>query len=108
MATMYGLEDARGYSAMTFHPLSDTIDLWSVRQPIWFNRVDDLTRPFLTLLNVRYAVAAKDFAVPRGWHVVARDATGQILENEGTLARAFVPAAVRVGLSPGEAIPSGA
>jgi Bacterial membrane protein YfhO len=103
LATMYGLEDARGYTAMTFHPLSDTIDLWSVRQVIWFNRVDDLTRPFLSLLNVRYAIAAKNFVAPRGWHVMARDWTGQILENERALPRAFVPASVRVGVPAGEA-----
>jgi hypothetical protein len=43
--TMYGLEDARGYEAMTNRRLYETYPLWSTYQRAWFNRVDDLSRP---------------------------------------------------------------
>ena len=33
---------------MTFTRYVYTYDLWCKAQPVWFNRVDDLTRPFLS------------------------------------------------------------
>ncbi len=95
-ATMYGLEDIRGYEAMTYLPLFQTYPLWSVHQPVWFNRVDDLSRPFLSFLNVRYAVAVTGEKVPAWWHVVASFPAYSIFENERVIERAFAPRLVRV------------
>ena len=53
-SALYKLEDVRGCAAMTFRLLVDTFPLWCVPQPVWFNRVDDPTKPFLNFLNVRY------------------------------------------------------
>jgi hypothetical protein len=92
---MYELEDVRGYEAMTFRPLVDTFPLWCEKQSVWFNRIDDPTRPFLSFLNVRYFVAGPRFSAPPGWNVVASDRSGQILENPRVLPRAFVPAWLR-------------
>ena len=58
IAALYELEDVRGYEAMTFRPLVQTFPLWCIPQAVWFNRVDDPTRPFLSFLNVRWVFAA--------------------------------------------------
>ncbi|PYQ30904.1 MAG: hypothetical protein DMF57_15045 [Acidobacteria bacterium] len=99
MSTMYGLEDVRGYQAMNLAPLRQTQDLWSVPQLIWFNRVDDLTRPFLSMMNVRYAFARTEAPIPEGWKRIARDNGNQLLENTRALPRAFIPRRVRVNAS---------
>ncbi len=99
MSTLYGLEDVRGYQALTHHGYVATYDLWCINQPIWFNRVDDLTRPFLSFLNVRYAVALPSFEPPRGWRVVAEADGTRLLENSNALPRAFVPRWTRIGES---------
>ena len=95
---LYGLEDVRGYEAMTFLPYARTYPLWSTPQPVFFNRTDDLTRPFLSMLNVRFAFQYATDAVPSGWREVATEGKARLLENEHVLARAFIPRTVTVGL----------
>lgn len=99
IGALYGLEDVRGYQAMTFARLTDTFPLWSIPQPIWSNRVDDLTAPMLALLNVRFALALPDSAVPPSWRLVGRYPGYQLLENQSVLPRAFVPRVVHTGAS---------
>jgi hypothetical protein len=94
-AALYELEDARGYQAMTFVRLYETYPLWSRYQRAWFNAVDDLSRPFLSFLNIRYALAHVNVAVPEGWTVRAADRDTRLLENTRVLPRAFVPERVR-------------
>jgi hypothetical protein len=93
-ATMYELEDVRGYQAMTFAPLAETFPAWSVPQPVWSNRVDDLRAPFLSLMNVRFALIPSEAAIPEGWRAYARADGSTIVENLRPLPRAFVPAIV--------------
>ncbi|HEU4887610.1 MAG TPA: YfhO family protein, partial [Thermoanaerobaculia bacterium] len=90
---MYGLEDARGYQAMTNRRLYETYPLWSTYQRAWYNRVDDLSRPFLSFLNVRYAIGRRD--PPEGWRVVQEDRGTRLFENLHELPRAFVPPRIR-------------
>ncbi len=94
---VYGLEDARGYNAMTNVRLHETFIAWCVPQAIWFNRVDDLTRPMLSMMNVRYAVAERAAGVPPGWRKVGEEGGATLLENANVLPRAFVPRSVRIG-----------
>ena len=95
----YGLEDVRGYQAMTFARLAETFPLWSIPQPVWSNRVDDLTAPMLSLMNVRYALALPETAVPPLWRLLGRYPGYQLLENTGVLPRAFVPRVIHSGES---------
>ncbi|HEX6101201.1 MAG TPA: YfhO family protein [Thermoanaerobaculia bacterium] len=95
---LYGLEDVRGYEAMTFLPYTRTFPLWSKPQAVFFNRTDDLTKPFLSMLNVRFAFAYATDPVPPGWTEVAREGRALLLENANVLPRAFVPRLVTVGL----------
>ena len=95
---LYGLEDVRGYEAMTFHPYVKTWELWSTHQPVFFNRTDDLSRPFLSMMNVRFAFTRDDAPVPAGWREVSREGAAVLLENERVLPRAFVPRHVSIGL----------
>ena len=92
IGTMWGLEDARGYQALNHLRLLETFPLWSVRQGAWFNRIDDLERPFLDFLNVRFALLDER---PRkrlqGWRLEQRGRGLQLWENEEALPRAFVP-----------------
>ncbi len=91
VAALYELEDVRGYEAMTFRPLFETYPLWCVHQPVWFNRVDDPTKPFLSFLNVRWVLQPLDAPPPAGWPVLAEADGMRLLENPGVLPRAFVP-----------------
>ena len=85
LATLFGLEDVRGYQAMNLAPLAETFPLWSTPVAVWSNRVDDLSAPMLSLMNVRYAIT-KD---------------GAIVENARALPRAFLPRVVHVGADEG-------
>jgi hypothetical protein len=96
MNTFYGLEDPRGYEALTLDPFQRTWKLWCVRNGTWFNRVDDLTRPFVSFLNVRFAIQSDTLPVPPGWHPVGAQKGALLLENEHVLDRIFVPRRVFV------------
>jgi hypothetical protein len=98
IAAHYGLEDVRGYQAMTFARLAETFPLWSIPQPVWSNRVDDLTAPMLSLMNVRFALALPDSLIPPSWRLVGRYPGYQLLENRRVLPRAFVPRVVHTGM----------
>jgi len=104
MNVFYGLEDPRGYEAMTFDPLFKTYPLWSVHQPFFFNRVDDITKPFVSMMNVRFAIAGVWLPVPPGWRLVAQERHVILLENMNALDRAFIPRNVKLGLSDEDAL----
>ena len=96
MNTFYGLEDVRGYEALTLAQYVKTWKLWCDLHGIWFNRVDDLTAPILSLMNVRFAVQADSLPVPPGWDLVGRGSGAMVLENRNAMERIFVPARVAV------------
>ena len=98
VAALYGLEDVRGYQAMTFARLAETFQLWSIPQPVWSNRVDDLTAPMLSMMNVRFALALPDSPIPPSWRLIGRYPGYALLENMRALPRAFVPHVVHTGL----------
>lgn len=93
----YGLEDVRGYSPMLFRRLAATYGLWCRREPVFVNVVDELHRPFLSMMNVKFAVTVKWVPDPPGWHEVARYRGAKLMENEAFTPRAFVPETVHVG-----------
>jgi hypothetical protein len=103
-SAMYELEDVRGYQAMTFLRYRETYPVWSIHQPVWFNRVDDLTRPFLSFLNVRFAITWDRDPPPSGWREVARQRGTILIENTNVIERVFVPRHVRIGLSATETL----
>ena len=94
-SALYGLEDVRGYEALTFKRLVDTYRMWCTPQPIAYNMVTDLTRPFLSLMNVRYAFQSKSDPVPAGWRTVAEDRKTRLVENGRVLPRVFAPRHIR-------------
>jgi len=94
-AALYQLEDPRGYEAMTFARLADTFPLWSVAQPVSFNAIGDLHPPFLSFLNIKYAIVPTSVSVPEGWTEVMKDRTAKLFENRRVLPRAFVPRRIR-------------
>jgi Bacterial membrane protein YfhO len=93
-SALYELEDVRGYEAMTLRDFYETYPLWCVAQPVWYNRVDDLERPFLSFLGVRYALVPEGYEAPPGWTRLARGRGADLLENGQALPRAFVPSAI--------------
>jgi hypothetical protein len=104
LATMYDLEDVRGYEAMTLRRMKETIPLWSTPQGIWWNRIDDLTNPFLSAMNVRFAVASIDVHPPPGWRRVPGPPIAQLFENTRVLGRAYVPQRIRFVSAQGAAL----
>lgn len=95
ISALYEVEDVRGYEAMTFRPLTETFPLWCVPQPVWYNRVDDPERPFLSFLNVRWMLVPEEWHPPPGWKTHARGDETKLVENPHALPRAFIPALVR-------------
>jgi len=91
IAAHYGLEDARGYEAMTHERVGKTLTIWSESIPVWSNRVNDLTPPMLSMLNIRYALAPLRSTPPAGWTDRATGRGFELFENEHVLPRAFVP-----------------
>ena len=94
-AALYQLEDVRGYESLVLDRFADTYPLWCEAQPASFNRVGDLSRPFLAFLNARYAIGAPGDSAPRGWREQARGPEMTIFENPRALPRAFVPSRLR-------------
>lgn len=92
MSAFYRLEDPRGYEAMTFKRLRETYPFWSTPQPVSFNAIGELGKPFLAFLNIRYLLMPPDVkALDPPWKFVANDASGSLFENTSVLPRAFVP-----------------
>ena len=94
-SALYKLEDVRGYESLVLDRIADTFPFWSTPQPASFNRVDDLSRPFLSLLNARWALAVPNDAAPPGWSEQVRGADLAVFENTRALPRAFVPRRLR-------------
>jgi hypothetical protein len=76
---------------MTFGPLWQTYPMWCTHQPVWYNRVDDPSTPFLAFLNARWILFPPGVAAPEGWTVRAEGEGMRLLENPRALPRAFVP-----------------
>ena len=104
IATQYGLHDVRGYQAITLARYYDTFKTWSVPQPVWSNRVDDLSSPMLSLMNVRFALTPPRATLPDGWRSRASFPAYQVAENTRALPRAFVPHLVHLGVSGNESM----
>jgi hypothetical protein len=66
-----------------------------VEQPVWFNRVDDPTRPFLSFLAVRWVLTETHVPPPPGWPTRAEGSGLRLLENPTALPLAFVPKLTR-------------
>ena len=103
IATHYGLEDVRGYAAMTLERYAAVEPLWSIPQPTWSNRVETFEPPFLSLMNVRFAIAKHAWTIPPTWRVLKAFDAYDIIENTRVLPRAFVPTAVHTGVTRAEA-----
>jgi hypothetical protein len=94
-AALYGLEDPRGYEAMTLMRLHETYPLWSRAQPVSFNIIEDKTRTFLSFLNIKYAIGGIDQQPDEQWKLVMEDRQSRLFENTRVMPRAFVPRRVR-------------
>jgi hypothetical protein len=90
-ATLYGLEDVRGSTPMTLALLNDTFPLWIQREGRSFPQVNDLTRPFVSMINVRFALIELSAPLPPGWREVSADMSMRLIENTRVLPRAFIP-----------------
>ena len=102
LPTMYGLEDVRVSTPVTFAPYAETYPLWLERRG--FGEVNDLTKPILSMMNVRYAFTPAGDPVPAGWRSVAQDRSTRLVENLQALPRAFIPRLVRFGRTPDQEI----
>jgi hypothetical protein len=99
-AGLYEIEDVRGYQALFHRRFTDLLPLWADPKPAgWFLTVSDVSRPFLSLMNVRYVMTPWNRPLPGGLEVA--DGPHSLLwENPRALPRAFVPRKIRLGLPP--------
>ena len=93
----YEIEDARGYQAIFNRRFAELTRLWANPLPGWYLSIHDLDRPYLNLVNVRYAITHRRAELP-GWRPVARGISSKLWENPRALPRAFVPRRVRFGV----------
>jgi len=98
---MYGFEDVRGNAPATLASYGELLPLFTNRPDGWFLQVPDLTRPILSMMNVRYSTQDVSTPIPPGWHDVKVDVYTRLIENDRVLPRAFVPTHVVLG-SPNE------
>jgi len=103
-AAIYQLEDPRGYEAMTFARLADTYPVWSIPQAVSFNAIGDLQPPFLSFLNIKYAIVPLPVALTEGWREIVKDRSAKLFENTRVLPRAFVPRRIRYERSGGPVV----
>jgi hypothetical protein len=94
-AALYGLEDVRGYEAMTFLRLAETYGMWSVHSAASFNGLPDKKPPMLSLLNMKYLIALPAEQPDDQWKIVKEDRNARLLENTRVLPRAFIPRRIR-------------
>jgi hypothetical protein len=94
-AALYGLEDVRGYEAMTFLRLAETYAFWSVHGTASYNNIPDKSRPFLSLLNMKYLIALPNEQPDEQWKVVLEDRNARLLQNTHAIPRAFIPRRIR-------------
>src|SRR5260370_32608911 len=90
-AALYGVEDVRGYESIVLTRLADTFPLWSSLQAASFNHLDALSRPFLSPLNVRYALAPPEAPGPPEWRLARRGDSLAVWGNPHVPPRAFLP-----------------
>lgn len=91
LSAHFALEDPRGFQGLAHAGYADLIPLWSRRESVSSSVVDDLSRPFLNFLNVRYAVADANDPRPANWRKVSEFRGGVLLENPRVIERAFIP-----------------
>lgn len=94
-AALYGLEDVRGYEAMTFLRLAETYSFWSVHSTASYNNLPNKSRPFLSLINMKYLIALPNEQPDEQWKVVLEDRNARLLQNTQVIPRAFIPRRVR-------------
>jgi len=94
LASMYGLEDVRGYDPMAFARLFE-IGLFPASEGVRKGTALSSLPPILDFLNVRSALIGADDSVPEGWRAIRQTATYQVLDNQRALERFFVPDQVR-------------
>ena len=95
LASMYDLDDVRGYSATTYLPYLLTMPLWCPNATRNWHDITDLSRPFLNFLGVRYALTPRATEPPPGWRVVTDDRRSRLMENTRAIPRVFVPRTIR-------------
>ncbi len=95
-SVLLGVEDPRSYNPLDFRRLADTLPLWTAPEGYWLHRIDDATDPFLSFLNVRFALGEPAQAAPPGWKDVTRGLNISVFFNPGALPRAFTPKRVRL------------
>jgi hypothetical protein len=95
-ATLYGLEDVRGFEPFVLSELAETGPLWSQARDASHYGVVDLSKPFLSFWNARFAIAPPDEPIPPGWRQVTRQKGMAIFENPHALGRVFVPRRLRI------------
>lgn len=98
-ATLWELEDPRGYQAIHHRRFAETTRLWAAPESVWWSRAGNLNAPFLSFLNVQFALTARRQR-PEGWMLVRRSAGGLLWSNPRALPRAFLPESVRTGVAP--------
>jgi hypothetical protein len=93
----YDLEDIRGSDPMAFEAYDAYLRRFTLQEPgTWVRRVQDVDRPELDFLNVRFLIAEPDAAVGGKWRLLYRGPDGTLYENSQARPRFFARGAAEV------------
>ncbi len=91
-----GVEDIRTHDAVERHDYLEFLDATCGYKYEYFKKIRNVDASAMNFLNVRYAIALPDAAVPGArWTLVYDGEDGRVFENARVLPRAFVPETVR-------------
>lgn len=89
-SAQYGFEDIRGSDPMESRSYAEFFRTFSVQEAgTDVKRVQDVDRPELDFLNVRFLLAEPDVHIGGRWHEMYRSADGTLYENSASLRRFF-------------------
>ena len=89
-STQYGLEDVRGSDPMELASYAEFFRTFSVQEPgTDVKRVQDVDRPELDFLNVRFLLTEPDAQLGGKWRLLYRGADGTLFDNSQAERRFF-------------------
>jgi len=91
-ATIYGLQDIRGYDGLAVARYADLLDIVLTYEPETHVHVAHRLNALrlLDMLNVKYVVAPSEATPPDGWSIAAREGAGAVWRNEHVYPRAWL------------------
>nr|MCU0255815.1 YfhO family protein [Vicinamibacterales bacterium] len=88
-ATVYGLQDVRGYDGLSVARYADLLDV-ALRSEGFLHVSEVIASPLIDLLNVKYVFSTPSRRPPEGWFTRVTEGEAALYVNNRVLPRAFL------------------